>query len=527
MGKRARISWADLPNENKNQALLAVQSSIAQYLAVADRRRRVQIGTNDYRLLSEKVNGLRQVLQKQFQTLREIDLAVGRELERGFELYTDNANSYYGQKLQASVGNLLAQEEVKKINHLIHTLHNEQDKAKLQSYIDAKSPVELNKLVKIAIQKYQEKRSDYARKNLNNFLGYFHKKLESTAYSRAPKDEIRATRADFNGFFNIPSVTEVEMYQPYSKAFLQASMQQNKQVYDPFSYRLEQSQTWKIWEKTSMLGMLEMPLRQALGNQGIKPQDVASFTSADFERVLFNEYAKAKYNPKFGNTLNFSDIDESLESRHKQFFWKYNAMPTKEAQQQFAQGLLRKGVEQAYIDVLMKSILEEGNPNPKVDRNKFKGKIPYFSTHHKKPIYAIGALANRQSNYVGIAEFKDVQDVSRETPEHDVWHLGDSVVRKSFGELANGDQLYEPVVKGKERGDDYMEYLADTRFDTQNDGKSWTVSLGYKEEDNIRAEITEFSQQHEKTQTIETAKNFSSAYHAQYSKQNMTMGFAR
>ena len=74
-----------------------------------------------------------------------------------------------------------------KINHLIHTLHNEQDKAKLQSYIDAKSPVELNKLVKIAIQKYQEKRSDYARKNLNNFLGYFHKKLESTAYSRALK----------------------------------------------------------------------------------------------------------------------------------------------------------------------------------------------------------------------------------------------------------------------------------------------------------------------------------------------------
>ena len=518
MGKRARISQSDLPNENKARALKNVQSSIAQYLVLSDRRRRMQIGTGDYRFLNAKINDLRFNLQKQFQNLREIDLAIGRELERGFELYTDNANVYYGQKLKASVGNLLAQEEVKKINHLIHTLHNEQDKEKLQSYIDAKSPDELNNLVKIAIQKYQEKRSDYARKNLNNFLGYFHKKLEVTPYSRAPKDEIRATRADFNGFFNIQSVTEVEMYQPYSKAFLQASMQKNKQVYDPFSYCLEQSQTWKIWKKTSMLGMLEMPLRQALGNQGINPQGVVSFTSADFERVLFNEYAKVKYNPKFGNTLNFSDIDEGLESHHKKFFWKYNAMPTKEVQQQFAQGLLRKGVEQSYIDVLMKSILEEGNPNPKVDKSKFKGKIPYFSTHHKKPIYAVGALANKQNNYVGIAEFKDAQDVSRDTPEHDVWHFGDSVVRKSFGQQANGDQRYEAVVKGKEQGDDYMEYLVDTRFDTQNDGKFWTVSLGYKEGDNIRAEIAEFSPQ--KSKVKNNAKKLSA-------QNDVAIGWAR
>ena len=131
----------------------------------------------------------------------------------------------------------------------------------------------------------------------------------------------------------------------------------------------------------------------------------------------------------------------------------------------------------------------------------------YFKrSFHKNPIYAIGALANRQSNYVGIAEFKEAQDASKNTPEHDIWHSGDSVIRKSFGALSNGDQPYDLVMKGTEQEGDLMEYLVDTRFDTQNDGKSWTVSLGYKEEDNIRAEVTEFAPQKSKVKNANRAK---------------------
>ena len=74
------------------------------------------------------------------------------------------------------------------------------------------------------------------------------------------------------------------------------------------------------------------------------------------------------------------------------------------------------------------------------------------------------------------------------------------------------------VLRGSEQEGDLMEYLVDTRFDTQNDGKSWTVSLGYKEEDNIRAEITEFSPQ--KTKVKNNAKRVSS-------QANEAMGWAR
>ena len=518
MGKRVRISKADLPNENKAQALKNIQEQLELYIRLVEKKRRSQMGTHDFKALTSKVNSLRFALQTSFKTLREIDFELGREVERGFELYSDNANSYYANRLASSVNKMVGQEEVKKINHLIHTIHNDQDKINLQHYVDAKSQQELNNLVMIAVQKYQERRSDFARAHLNTFLGYFHKKLSVEPHTRATHEEIKATRADFNGYFNIPNVAEIEQNQPYSKAFLQTSLQKSKTIYDPFSYRLENNKAWKIWKKTTMLGFLEMPLRQALSNQGFNPKYSDSLCGADFERILFNEYAKEKYNPKYGNTLKLSDIDKNLESRHKKFFWKYNAIPTKEAQQQFAKGLLRHGVEQAYIDILMKSILEEGNPNPKVDRSKFKGKIPYFSTHHKGPIYAIGALANRQSNYVGIAEFKDVQDTSKDTPEHDIWHLGDGVVRKSFGTLANGDQAYDMVLRGTVQDGDLMEYLVDTRFDTQNDGKSWTVSLGYKEEDNIRAEITEFSIQ--KTKVTNNAKKLSAQY-------DVAIGWAR
>ena len=518
MGKRARIFKADLPNENKAQALKTIQEQLGLYMQLLEKKRRCTMGTQDFRVLTSKVNSLRFALQTSVKTLREIDFELGREVERGFELYSDNANSYYAKRLTSSVNKMIGQEEVKKINHLIHTIHNDQDRLNLQRYVDAKPQQELNSLVMIAVQKYQERRSDFARAHLNTFLGYFHKKLAVGPHTRATHEEIRATRADFNGYFNIPSVTEIEQNQPYSKTFLQASLQKNKTVCNPFSYNLENNKAWKTWQKTTMLGALEMPLRQALGNQGISSKYVGSFNCADFERILFNEYAKEKYNPKYGNTLSLSDINENLESRHKKFFWKYNAIPTPEEQQQFVQGLLRHGVEQAYIDVLMKSILEEGNPNPKVDRTKFKGKIPYFSTHHKNPIYAIGALANRQANYVGIAEFKDVQDTSKDTPEHDIWHLGDGVIRKSFGTMANGDQAYDMVLRDSEQEGDLMEYLVDTRFDTQNDGKSWTVSLGYKEEDNIRAEITEFSPQ--KTKVKNNAKRVSS-------QSNVAIGWAR
>ena len=114
---------------------------------------------------------------------------------------------------------------------------------------------------------------------------------------------------------------------------------------------------------------------------------------------------------------------------------------------------------------------------------------------------------------MGIAEFKSVDDWSNDTPQHDIWHEADAVIRKAHGELGNGDQLYENVLAGDEQDSDFIEYLVDTRYDNQNDGKYWTVSMGYKAEDNIRGEVKDFAITNEKAKSpAKKEKNIDKRY---------------
>lgn len=74
---------------------------------------------------------------------------------------------------------------------------------------------------------------------------------------------------------------------------------------------------------------------------------------------------------------------------------------------------------------------------------------------------------------------KSVDDWSNDTPQDDIWHEADAVIRKAHGELGNGDQLYENVLAGDEQDSDFIEYLVDTRYDNQTSGH-WTVSMGIR-----------------------------------------------
>ncbi|MFR1031027.1 MAG: hypothetical protein ACLSE6_00185 [Alphaproteobacteria bacterium] len=66
---------------------------------------------------------------------------------------------------------------------------------------------------------------------------------------------------------------------------------------------------------------------------------------------------------------------------------------------------------------------------------------------------------------------------------------------------------------GDEQDSDFIEYLVDTRYDNQNDGKYWTVSMGYKAEDNIRGEIKDFAITKEKAKSsAKKEKNIDKRY---------------
>ena len=55
-------------------------------------------------------------------------------------------------------------------------------------------------------------------------------------------------------------------------------------------------------------------------------------------------------------------------------------------------------------------------------------------------------------------------------------------------------EFYKSYQKDNSTNDikDFIEYMVDTRYDNQNDGKYWTISMGYKPEDNIRNEVKDF-----------------------------------
>ncbi|CDB39643.1 unknown [Azospirillum sp. CAG:260] len=514
MGKRPRISRSDLPNQERVALLNKFDAAFGAFQRLQERRRACS-DEAEKRRINTLLNGYRSEFQQLFAQLKLVDLGCKNNMEALFNNYCESYNVYFGRKLGNYVRDVLQSEEIKKITHLIHTVKNDEERAKLQEYIDNKPQSELNALIKLAVRNYQQNRSDYNRAKTNDFLAYFHKKIECKPYTKASEDEIKATRADFNGFFQIPGVEQLKRYNPYSEAYRDFSRRPSRSRIDisPFSYDFSRSKAWQACCRTTMLSSIEMPLREAMARQGVPPELLPKMKVADFGRILFNEYGKEPYHPGRGNILALEDVVPGLDSRHKAFFWKYNAIPTPEAQKKFCDSLLKHGVSQEYIDVLLPSILNEGRPNPKVDRKKFKGVIPFFSLHHKWAIQYLGGKANSQKNYVGIAEFKSVDDWSNDTPQHDIWHEADAVIRKAHGELGNGDQLYENVLAGDEQDSDFIEYLVDTRYDNQNDGKYWTVSMGYKAEDNIRGEIKDFAITNEKAKSpAKKEKNIDKRY---------------
>ena len=494
MGKRPRISKSDLPNQERILYLKRLEKLFEQYTLLAERYRTAENGREKIGL-GEKLNGLRKNCQQQMEQFKLVDIGCEKEVEALFGRYCDGHNIYYGQRLKNYVTDVIQSEEIKKISHMIHLAGSEEDKAKLQEYIDNKPQSELNALIKLAVSNYQKNRSDFNRIKTNNFLAYFHKKIECKPYTKATENEIKATRIDFNGFFQIPSVEQLKHYNPYSLAYQSfcEPSRKNKTVHAPFEYDLQRCPAWQACKNTTILGLVELELRNAMGKQGIPPEIVKDMKVTDFGKILFNEYGSRPYNPIRGNRLRLGDVIPGLDSYHKVFFWKFNAIPTPESQKKFATSLLKRGVPQEYIDILIPSILKKGCPNPKVNRKKFKGTIPFFTLHHKWAIQYLGGKANNQKNYVGIAEFKTADDFSDNTPQHDIWHEADAIIRKSFGLLSNGDQHYETVPSGGEKDSDFIEYMVDTRYDNQNDGKYWTVSMGYKPEDNIRNEVRDFT----------------------------------
>lgn len=175
MGKRPRISRSDLPNQERVALLNKFDAAFGAFQRLQERRRACSDEV-EKRRINTLLNGYRSEFQQLFAQLKLVDLGCKNNMEALFNNYCESYNVYFGRKLGNYVRDVLQSEEIKKITHLIHTVKNDEERAKLQEYIDNKPQSELNALIKLAVRNYQQNRSDYNRAKTNDFLAYFHKK---------------------------------------------------------------------------------------------------------------------------------------------------------------------------------------------------------------------------------------------------------------------------------------------------------------------------------------------------------------
>lgn len=491
MGKRLRITKADIPNDQKGFLIMNISSLSQRYFDVAEKLQDTRARTPEYNRLAEDEKLYKYKLRQNLEKLALEDLSVAKNITNLLKEYDKDKNVYSFKRVRNYIRQQQQTEEIKKLTLMAQKAVSQEERAELKKYLAGKPRSVINALVKTAVDNYQKNRSDNNLLKVNRFLSLFNKKIVQKPYTKASPHEIRATRVDFSGYFNIPGRDDLAKYNPYSEFyqdFCRPKKQQNKS-YDPFTYELEKCPAWQAMKETDALSRLEVAVREQLGKQGIPPEKIIRMNVNDFGRVLFNGYGRG-YDPVRGSKLRLQDIDPELGSSHKKFFWQHNFLKDKKTEDEIAQLLLHKGVTASYIDVLFKSIKKDGNPNPRVNKEEFGGVIPYFTLHHTRAIQFLGKDANKQRQFVAIAEFDRDPEGLSETPEHDVWHVADAVVRRVEG-INGRDASYNEVKSGDEEPSDYIEYLEDTRFSEQNDGRSWILSCGYADEDNICGRVDE------------------------------------
>ena len=103
MGKRARISKNDLPNQERVMLLKKLEMVFDKHMQMAELRKNAKT-EEERQQISRVLNGLRQTSSGLFEELKMIDFVCQRELEALFNNYCEsNNNVYHGLRLKNNV----------------------------------------------------------------------------------------------------------------------------------------------------------------------------------------------------------------------------------------------------------------------------------------------------------------------------------------------------------------------------------------------------------------------------------------
>lgn len=428
----------------------------------------------------------------------------------------------------------LANEDYKKVKELAEKIaHSSVElKDELKDLLLSKDSDTLSKYKVLSINSYKNNRTAVELKKVNAILEPLGGKIEISKQKDISFDEKKASRAAFNGFFSVPSDSDLSSGKGgHSKVYSDFLNEERGNA--PKSYNLDKCIAWQEYKKAFKIADIEIPdakLVAALNKIKMPAKYVESagsddtqgkINTVDIARILFDEYANQPAKLSETSTLSFdtimnegvgstkamfagsgmkfekSDCSKDSEGLNKKF-WQEVSLADEQASQAIKKDLMSHGVSEKYIDeCLFPSIKNYGIPNPKVEEGQYPGVIPVMTIHHKKSLNDYGSIANDMTNFMAIPEFPEQES------EHDLRHLTDNEFnnKKEFKKrivlVKNEDTSkdvpeYRQLRQGEKPNDNtdvFIERYIEKYDENSHDGKSLIYSSGSKPENNVMADV--------------------------------------
>ncbi|MDR1693902.1 MAG: hypothetical protein LBR70_01730 [Lactobacillaceae bacterium] len=440
----------------------------------------------------------------------DFDKDIFKDIKKAYENYSDQNTFDSFAAFEKKVKYGIDRETIKKINELstkVVETNSSSAAEELAKLLEGKSDKDKSTYISEIVSDYKKKRTEKKFKAMNVFLNACGREVERFTYIETSYDKRKAARAAFDGSFNIPADKvsddrdfDKKEFSPYSDAYKKflgdrkARRGRATEENQPAAYSLSECEGWTLLKQAGV-DINEAKLNEAFSILKLPKSLIKNLNCTDLAKVLYDarmikENAKHDMTefPPLGASLNFKDVDDRSQTNFRDDFLK-KCFSDESIKTSITNDLLKKGVSQKYIDVLVKSILRKDNPtaNPEpIDENgeKIKGPIPFITIHHKTPIQDAAKLGD----FSKINDFSNlliVVDMPGES-NHELRHITDEPLSINKNQISEDDAELLPAWQGAD------EIIAERMVDLSDRrvaGVSLVYSSGFNQDSNIMADI--------------------------------------
>ncbi len=336
---------------------------------------------------------------------------------------------------------------------------------KLKSFLSGKSEEEKNILMGLAVKDYHNTNYDDGTfKKLNNILKAFNRRISRRVLGRVgdkggvtlSPEENQMIRCVMNGSFYLP-----EDENAYSPVWQKCRFRKPKNNYLGIKdYDLLNNNPLFREASSSMnIRLLEPLIVRALSRSGISVQEAAQLNFSDVAELMRQNSPDGK--------ISFKSLSPECENNPRREFCR-KLLENEETLKAVKRDFIANGASPEYFEYWRQSVLNDGNPNPKVHQGEFAGRIPVITIHHKEHV-------NYAKTKNDMLEINDASNFSMivafgENDPHKTEHLGDNDKVMYINRQKNSRR--DPSLLNKDRPEDDDIAVSEMfSFINENDGR--------------------------------------------------------